>query len=79
VTGITLQPHGKTPEIARGDRDVGGAIAFGLFIVVVAVVLFTLRRLRSRVVVDQADRELCEAIDRFEAKLLEGVGGLEEK
>jgi hypothetical protein len=58
----TLQ---KTEDVVRLDRAVGSGMAFGTFIVLVAVLIFGIRKLRARALADRAERELREDIDRL--------------
>lgn len=55
----------KSEDVAAHDRAVGGSVAFGTFIVLVALLVFGLRKLRSRALADRAERELREHIDRL--------------
>jgi len=57
---------GKTPEQAVADRHAGLAIAFVVFVAILAAVLVTMRRLHSRVAQEQAERVLRESIDRLD-------------
>ncbi len=63
MTHGTLQPHVKPPEIASRDRDLGSALVFVVFGVAVVALLLALRRIRTRALVERADRELRDAID----------------
>jgi hypothetical protein len=58
-------PARKSDDVARHDRDIGGVIVFAVFLVVVAGVLVGLRKIRARVLLERADRELREDIDRL--------------
>jgi hypothetical protein len=62
---VNLASLEKSQEIVRHDRAVGSGIAFGTFIVLVAALIFGLRKLRSRALAERAERELREDIDRL--------------
>ena len=59
-------PARKSDDVARHDREVGGALAFGVFLVVVVALVIALKKIRRRVMVERADRELRDEIDRLE-------------
>jgi hypothetical protein len=60
---VTLQPHVKPPELASRDRDLGSTLAFVVFGAALVTLFFVLRRVRSRALLDRADRELRDEIE----------------
>ena len=59
----------KPAEVARRDRDIGGAAAFVLFGAFVVALLLAVRRFKKRALQERADRELRDEIESLHEEL----------
>ena len=53
----------KPADVARHDRDIGGAAAFVLFGAFVVALFVVVRRVKHRAIEDRAERELKDEIE----------------
>ena len=61
---IALVPT-KPADVARRDRDIGGAAAFVLFGVFIVALVIAVRRFKQRALLDRAERELRDEIEEL--------------
>ena len=55
----------KPADVARHDRDIGGAGAFVLFGAFIVALFFVVRRVKKKALQERADRELRDEIEEL--------------